>query len=84
MAHLLAYLLLDPAAQGLIPKKIFRGKIVNVAEVNQGRYLEESGQWLENVVRTQLVPASGKLVLQQNLLCCRCATAGFKDTYALP
>ena len=53
--------------------KILRGKIVNVAEVNQRLYLEESGQLLENVVQTQLVLASGKLLaLQLSLLCCRC------------
>ena len=33
-------------------------KIVEVAEVNQVRFLEESGQWLENVDQTQLVMAS--------------------------
>ena len=38
----------------------------NVTEVNQQRWLEESGQWLENVDRTHLVLASGKLVLQKN------------------
>ena len=30
--------------------KNFRGKNVNVAEVNQHRCLEERGQWLENIV----------------------------------
>ena len=30
-------------------QKIFRGKIIDVAVVNQSRRLEESGQWLENV-----------------------------------
>ena len=40
-------------------------KIVNLAEVNQWPYLEESAQSIENVVRTHLVPASGKLVLQK-------------------
>ena len=30
-------------------------KIVNVAEVNQLRWLEESGQWIENVNQTHLV-----------------------------
>ena len=33
----------DPAAPG------------SLAEINQRRCLEESGQWLENVDRTQLV-----------------------------
>ena len=39
-------------------------KIVDVAEVHR-RYLEESGQWLENVYQTHLVQASGKPVLQK-------------------
>ena len=42
-AQWLAYLLLDPAAPGLIPsvlKKISEEKVVNVAEVNQWRSLE--------------------------------------------
>ena len=34
-------------------------KIINVAEVNQGRWLEKSEQWLENVDQTPLVLASG-------------------------
>ena len=37
------------------------------AKVNQQRCSEESRQWLENVDRTHLVLASGKLVLQKNL-----------------
>ena len=40
------------AAPGLITsihKKKFRGKIIDVAEVNQWRWLGESGQWLESV-----------------------------------
>ena len=40
-------------------------KIVDVAEVNQQRCLEESGQWLKNVDRTHLLLASGKLVVQK-------------------
>ena len=35
-------------------------------QVNQRRCLEESGQRLENVDRTHLVLARGKLVLQKN------------------
>ena len=46
----------------------FRAKIVSVAEFNQWRCLEESGQWLENVNRTHLVLACGKIVLQKNAL----------------
>ena len=38
-------------------------------EVNQQRWLEESGQRLENVDRTHLALASGKLVLQKVLPC---------------
>ena len=56
-----AYLLLDPAAPASIssiPKKFPEEKIVNVAEVNQRRCLEESGQWFENVNQTHLVLAS--------------------------
>ena len=54
----LAYLLPDPAAPGLIPSipKIFSEKnIAQVGEVNQWCWLEESGQWLENVDRTHQV-----------------------------
>ena len=46
-------------------QKNFRGKITDIAEVNQRCYLEESGQWLENVYQTHLVLASGKPVLQK-------------------
>ena len=42
-------------------------KIVNVAEANQRRCLEESGHWLENVDRAHLVLASGKLVVLQKI-----------------
>ena len=44
---------------------MFTGKIIDVAEVSQWRWAEESGQWLENVDRTHLVQASGKQVLQK-------------------
>ena len=53
-----AYLLPDPAAPGSIPS-------VADAEVNQRRWLEESGQWLENVDQTHQVLPSGKLALQK-------------------
>ena len=33
--------------------------MINAAEVNQHYWLEESGQWLENVYRTHLVVALG-------------------------
>ena len=42
-------------------------KIINVAEVKQRRWLEESGQWLENVDQTHLVLASGKPIQQKSL-----------------
>ena len=40
-------------------------KIVDVAEVNQWRCLEESREWIENVDQTHLVLASDKLVLHK-------------------
>ena len=48
--------------------EIFLGKmfLMLLDRVNQRRCLEESGQRLENVDRTHLVLASGKLVLQKN------------------
>ena len=70
IAQLLAYLLLGPATSGLIrsaPEFFSEEKIINVAQVNQQRSSEESGQWLENVDRTHLVLASGKPVLQKNI-----------------
>ena len=60
MAQWLSYLLPDPAAPGLIPKKISEEKNVNV--VRRWRSLEESEKWLENV---DLLLASGKLSLQK-------------------
>ena len=41
--------------------------MIDVAEVNQWRWLEESGQWLENVDRTHLVLAIGKPELQKKI-----------------
>ena len=43
------------------------GRLVHVAEVNQGRWLERSGQWLENIDRTHLGLASGKPLLKTQL-----------------
>ena len=68
-----AYSLLTQYSQ-----KKFRGKIIDVAEVNQQRWLEEIGQWLENVDRTHLVLARGKpasttkkeWLKQSNFNCC--------------
>ena len=44
----------------------FRGKLFNVAVVNQLRWFEESGQWLKNVDQFHLGLASGKQVLQKH------------------
>ena len=38
---------------------------IDVAEVNQQHWLEESGRWFANVDQTHLVLASGKPVLQK-------------------
>ena len=62
----LAYLLPDPAAPGSIPSiplKFSEEKVFDIAEVNQRRWLEECGHWLENVDQTYLVVVSGKQVL---------------------
>ena len=53
-----------PAAPGSIPRI---PEIIDIAEVNKRCWLEESGQWLENVARAHLVPASGKPVLQKEI-----------------
>ena len=58
----------DPADMGSIPsvpKKISEEAIIDVAEGNQQRWLEESGQWVENFHQTHLVLASVKQVLQK-------------------
>ena len=44
-------------------------KIVDVAEVNQQHWLEESGEWLENVDRTHLDQANGKPLKQKERSC---------------
>ena len=49
IAKWLAYLHTDTAALGLIPEIVSVEKIVSLAEANQRHFLEESGQWLENV-----------------------------------
>ena len=57
-----------PAAPGLIPSVpgiSSEKKNIVVTAVNQHHWLEESGQWLENVDRANLVLASGKPVLQE-------------------
>ena len=59
-----------PPAPGLIPsipQIISKENIIVVADVNQQRWFEKSGQWLENVDWTHLVLASGKPVLQKTL-----------------
>ena len=50
-----------------LPKK-FGGKIIDVAEVNQQRWLDKSEQWLEIVDQVHLALARGKPVLQKNSL----------------
>ena len=65
----LAYLLLDPSTPGLIlsaPEFFSEEKTVDVAEIYQRHYFDESGQWLENVDQTHLVLARGELVLQKS------------------
>ena len=47
-----------------VPEKFSEEQIDNIADVNQLCCQEESGKWLANVVRTHLVLATGKLVLQ--------------------
>ena len=42
--------------------------MINVAEVNQRCWFEESGQWLENVDQTHLVLVSGKPVLKKDAM----------------
>ena len=56
-----AYLLIiqRPRFKSQHSPKNFRGKIIDVADVNQRRWLEESGQWLENVDQIHL-PSTGK------------------------
>ena len=44
-------------------------KLLLLLEVNQRRWLEESGQWLENVDRTHLVLVGGNPVLQKGSCC---------------
>ena len=66
----LVYLLPDPAvpcSNPIILKKISEEKIIIVAEVNQRRLLEESGQWLENYNQTHLGLAIGKPVLNSGV-----------------
>ena len=61
MVSTLAY----PGSILIVPETFSDEKIVDVAGVNHRRCFEESGQWHENVGRTHLVLASGKLVLQK-------------------
>ena len=49
-----------------VAAKHTKKNIIDVAEVNQQRWLGESGQRLENVDRTHLMLARGKPVLQKN------------------
>ena len=57
-----------PGPLGLVPSipKIFQRKILSLLlRLINGAALGDSGEWLENVDCTHLVPASGKLVLQK-------------------
>ena len=47
-------------------QKNFKGKIIDVAQVNQPPLLEERGQWLEDVDQIHLALASRKPELQKN------------------
>ena len=62
VAHLL--LTQQPRFDSQHSRIIFRGKIIDVVEINQQHLLDESGQRLENVDQTHLVLASGKPALQ--------------------
>ena len=53
-----------PGFESQLSGHFFRGKIVDVADVNQRRCLEESGWCLEHADQTHLVLASDKLLLQ--------------------
>ena len=63
----IAFLLLTqlPWVRFLAFSKIY----FHVAEICRQRWLEESGQMIENVDQTHLSLASGKLVLQKNFRC---------------
>ena len=58
----------SPGFESQHSRNFFRGKIIGVFEVNQWPWLEESGQRLENDYHTHLVLASGKPVLQKNVV----------------
>ena len=67
IAQLLEHLISNPAAPGLIPrvpKKISGEKWSKLQEL----WLEESGQWLENVDWTHVELASDKPVLKYEIL----------------
>ena len=65
MVRLLASRPSCPRVDFGVPQNFTEENIVNVAEVNQQRCIEESGQRLENVGQTHLVLASGMLVQQK-------------------
>ena len=48
-----------------VPEIVSERKTIDVAEVNQPRWLEKNGQWLENVDQNHLVLASGKPIKQK-------------------
>ena len=69
-------------------QKNFRGNITDVAEVIQRRWLEESGQWFENVVWTHLVLAGGKPEVKKQLPGrqegCRCRRRPRRSSWPVP
>ena len=63
---MLAFLPAAPGSIPRVPKKIQK-KNDRCCEVNQWRWLDESGQWLEIVDQTHLVLAGRKAVLQKKI-----------------
>ena len=85
IAQWLANLLPDPDAPGSIPSFLdfLEVKLSMSLKVIQQRCFEESGQKLDNVVRTHLVVASGKIVLKVLNLTLSGADFAFLDDQSL-
>ena len=81
-----AYLHLPHQPQVRIPvfPKDFQGKNYWCCWVNQRLWLEENGQWLENVDQTHLVLARGKPVLQKKTCCPRCRWRRWRRSWPSP
>ena len=83
IAQWLAYLLLSQQPQVRFPafSKKFQRKNCQWC-IGQRRCLEESGQWIENVDRSHLVLASGRLVLQKcpSLSCLKLVDSAKSET----